>query len=289
MSIQDANAGNAGDLLKHAILLELLGGIPGGEIWSYAETHAGAGLYACVHAAELLAAADSAAEGETGWRYATALAAGMRRADAGDLYVGSALLALLSGSIRGDALLVEFDPEVVTRLREGVDHMLASAATRVRLAQGSFEDHLTEILAPQRLVLLADPYYYDSSAPDGQGGRMGKVHLQRIAGHLRGRDAVLLAFTSRAPRRPFRDAVPHPEETWRPLFADLDAQSPSALRLFRAAGTPHALAAAGWGAGEQRVAGLPTAREWQVAWLAKPPVGVRIVEEQRVATERTKS
>ena len=42
--IQDSNAGNGGDRLKHALLMEVLIRINLGE-WSYRETHAGAGLY----------------------------------------------------------------------------------------------------------------------------------------------------------------------------------------------------------------------------------------------------
>ena len=73
--IQDRNAGNAGDRLKHALLTEILARLPGAQAWAYGETHAGAGAYVTPNAGlfirralEVTAAWRAEGDAETAWR-----------------------------------------------------------------------------------------------------------------------------------------------------------------------------------------------------------------------------
>ncbi len=320
MSMQDRNAGNLGDQLKHALLLEILVRLPAHESWAYVETHAGAGIYATPHAATLFRRAWEAAgaraprggppsapaELPAGWPYAAALCRWWRElasqpgsspgslfeSAAMDLqYPGSALLALLSGTLRGPVDLIDADPAVVRRLRAALDRLIAprlpagdgrlGPGSRIRVHGGSFEEHVERLCAAGRLVVLVDPYYYLREAPDGRAGRLGLKHLRMIFQVLERRDAVALVFTSSPPS----DALTIGEAgllsggTWRGLLADARALAPPALRCYRAADAPHAVLAAGWGAGAALVRELPGAAAWERSWLAQPPLRVKIAEE----------
>ena len=305
MSLQDKNAGNAGDQLKHALALELIARLPvcaaaAGQspTWSYAETHAGAGCYETPHMRSLLTAAGLAVD-----RYASALRmfSEIWQQKAGPaLYPGSALLAQL-GDTRWDSIaLAEADAFVLDRLASNLtthrylaqrpNKRRGAAAEewrpprvpqpRAQLLPGSFEDVLDRLLAPSRLFLQIDPYYYDSSAPDGEGGRLGRGHLRQVVEALSERDAVLLIFASRRPRG--RDASVSPadsDETYSTLCTDLADLNPPVARCFRAAGTPHAVVVSGWGAGRAAVSDLPAADDWQTCWLVRPPISLSVVEE----------
>ena len=312
MSLQDKNAGNAGDQLKHALALELIArlpvcdgaGLPAGRssAWSYAETHAGAGCYETPHLRLLLMAAGSAGD-----RYAGALRMFSdiwRQKTDPARYPGSALLAQLGDTRWESIALAEADASVMDRLASSLithrylaqrpDNRRGAASDEWRpplcpqplaeLLPGSFEDVLDRLLAPARLFLQIDPYYYDSSAEDGEGGRLGRGHLSRVVETLRMRDAVLLVFASRRPRVKGA-SVPPPGslETYPTLCADLAGLNPPAARCFRAAGTPHAVVVSGWGAGRAAVNDLPAAEYWQTGWLGRPPISLTVVEEPVVS------
>jgi hypothetical protein len=305
MSLQDHNAGNAGDQLKHALLSELLIRLPRDESWGYAETHAGAGAYAAPHAGILMRGARKAVAGEAGSTYAQLLELWQRSpgAHAGQgvvRYPGSPALAALSGKIRGEMVLAESDAESLGRLRDALDRGAGFGNLALRLLEGSFEGHLGALTSASRLLILVDPYYYQSDADEGTGGRLGRLHLEQLVTALSGRDAVLMIFCANRPReqaragpvdeaaggRPAGDPMRGSRGTWRSLGADLAGLDPPSLRLFRAAGTPHALLAAGWGQGRSLVARLPGAARWERSWLARPPLALRIVEETPAAGGR---
>jgi 23S rRNA A2030 N6-methylase RlmJ len=238
MSLQDHNAGNTGDQLKHALLLEVLARLPEDAPWGYVETHAGAGTYATPHTTALFRSAwveagvapaerDPAREKlgpPAGWQYADALCRWWREqtslpglapghlseSAAMDLrYPGSAILALRSGAVRGPVSLIDADLAVVRRLRTALDQLIAprlpagdgwpGPSSRIQVFSGSFEDHLERLASATRLVVLVDPYYYLREALDCREGQLGLKHLRMIFPALDQRDAVLLVFTSSPP------------------------------------------------------------------------------------------
>ncbi len=319
MSRQDANAGNAGDQLKHALLIEVIERLPRGSGWSYAETHAGAGLYRCDRAACLLEAAGTGeARRGPGSGYAralTALSAKWPVEERDQWYPGSALLATNVGREWAGVRLAEADAAVVDRL---ATHMTLHAPTReeqterqeklqttaagqigaasgalqgvttdpgIDLYPGSFETHLDDLLGTGPTLLLVDPYYYQSALLDPDEGCLGLRHLEAIVRALSGRDAVLMVFTSRMPSAvsplPGHDVgAPLLAQTpWQALCADLGCMVTGSVRCFRVAGHPHAVCLAGWRTGARVVADLPGTEAWTSSWLAAPPVDVEIVEE----------
>ena len=325
MSRQDANAGNTGDQLKHALLIEVIERLPIGPGWSYAETHAGAGLYRCDRAACLLAAAgtDEARRGP-GSGYARTLRALSTKwplEERDQWYPGSALLATNVGCEWAGVRLAEADAAVVDRL---ATHMTLHAPTREEQAErqkklqataagpiggasgalqgvatdtgidlypGSFETHLDDLLGTGPTLLFVDPYYYQSALLDPEEGRLGLRHLEAIVRALSGRDAVLMVFTSRMPAvaspLPGHEAgAPLLAQTpWQALCADLGCMVTGSVRCFRVADHPHAVCLAGWRTGARVVADLPGTEAWAASWLAAPSVGVEIVEEP-MANER---
>jgi hypothetical protein len=283
MSLQDHNAGNAGDQLKHALLAELLMQLPQDEPWAYAETHAGAGAYETPHAEILFDRAQEAAADEAGASYAHLLGLWQRQwggcaGPGGVRYPGSPALAALSGRVRGEIVLAENDPESIVRLRDTLNRAAGFGNLALQLLEGSFEAHLETLVSAVRLLILVDPYYYQSKAPDGAAGRLGRVHIEQLVAALCGRDAVLMIFCANPPRDRASEGA-RGEGTWRSLGADLMRFQPSSMRLFRAAGTPHAVLVAGWAQGCPLVAGIPGADGWERSWMAHPPLALRILEE----------
>lgn len=322
MSRQDAHAGNAGDQLKHALLIEAIERLPEGGGWSYAETHAGAGAYRCDGVAPLLAAAQpAAARPGSGGGYAQALSAWRAQwpaAQRDPWYPGSVLLAAGARRDWRGLRLAEADPGVVDRL---ATHMTLHASARaafhedppagsapgpvtgpatgsaadcdagpatdptIDLYPGSFETHLDELLGDGPLLMLVDPYYYQSAVLDSEEGRLGLRHMETIVRALQDRDAVLVVFTSRMPDAP--GTAPGGElhapmliqEPWQALCADLGCMVTGSVRCFRVVGHPHAVCVAGWGAGARVVADLPGSRAWADSWLAAPPLDLEIAEE----------
>ena len=321
MSIQDRSAGNTGDQLKHALLLEVLDRIPADEVWGYVETHAGAGTYLTPHAPALFRGAWSETGGgaagresmperlgpPAGWCYARALSRWWREQSAVPglapehmpdaivmevSYPGSAVLALRSEVMRGPVALIESDPTVVRRLRIALDRLFEPArrperdgwpgpSSRVQAITGSFAEHIDRFKAASRMVVLADPYFYMRESLACHEGQLGLKHLRFICQALDSRDAVLLVFASSPPSGMLTlgEAGALSGGTWKALLSDLRAQAPPALRCFRAAETPHAVLAAGWGAGKAIVRGLPGVASWERSWLAAPPLSLRVVEE----------
>ncbi len=337
MSIQDRNAGNAGDLLKHTLLLEILSHLPFDlrVPWSYTETHAGAGMFETPLAADIFHLAEQvAAEPQrdrersttfchVGRAYADELinwrrdwlasdspdrrlndreAAGAAQYpgtveqsensdNAGDTgyvgnsgnagnsgaapYPGSPLLAWRSGKIKGQFQLAEADTNTRRRLNRSLDG-------RVEIKSGSFELNLDQLFAPGSLIALVDPYYYDSEAGDGSGGRLSRNHLTGICERLQNKDAVLLLFTSSLPghlrSEGSRGEIEKREGTWRRQREDLQGLAPPVLRSYLARGTAHAVLVAGWGEGESIVAGLPGAADWSDSWLATKPLQLDVNE-----------
>jgi hypothetical protein len=160
MSRQDANAGNVGDQLKHALLIETIQRLPADPAWAYAETHAGAGAYESDQARILIAAARRAAAGRAAARrvaansgvpgrgpdarttghpvagtgYAAALLAreaGWPAEERDRWYPGSVLLAVGGRAQWSSVRLAEADPAVMDRL---ATHMTIQALRNSRFS-----------------------------------------------------------------------------------------------------------------------------------------------------------
>jgi hypothetical protein len=295
MSLQDHNAGNAGDLVKHGLLVELLSMIAANETslpWSYSETHSGAGRFATGRASVLADALTAEGLlGAPGNRLADltcdpAGAYGQLLADwwgigetAGE-YPGSPVIASMAGRYLAKKTFVEADPEVFARLETAMASVAARETDQGEmpvLRKGSFEIYLEELLAPDRLLLMIDPFYYHRDATDGLGGRVGLGHLTGICRRLAEKEAILLFFTSRFPRHLRGDDGI--AGTWKQLDHDLAALAPPVCRCFQAVGTTHAVHVVGWGeAGATLVGQLPAAKDWETSWLARKPISLQLSE-----------
>ena len=310
MSIQDRNAGNTGDQLKHALLVEILtriGETPTARDWSYAETHAGAGRFMTSQAERLGISAMAVTGGRSaslardmcdlppGYSYAELLADWSCFEGATGVYPGSPVIASVSGRYLNSRVFVEFDEKVFGRLCESIafidgvvaDSLAPGTGNVATMLRGSFEDYLETLLEPERLLLLVDPFYYEHAAPDGIGGRVGMPHLSEICRRLAEKNAILLFFSSSLPRHcrlPGDEGENQARNgTWRILDRDFSALAPPALRCFRVGGAPHAVHLAGWGTeGIDLVQNLPGQENWQRSWLAQKPLSLEILETQRI-------
>lgn len=195
---QSRNAGNRGDRLKHAILLEILNSAIQKNICSYRESHAGAGYYDLnKHSMELfnfLSTDDKNSLHGVGQLYGQILKQWWIKNVT--TYPGSIALAseILHGNSKSldkiDIRATEVDTKAFTRL------LGLKSEFNIELRNESFDKNFNWLCEGTSMVFLIDPFFYDLNATIQSGG-FGREQLINIFNNLSlKKAAVLIIFTS---------------------------------------------------------------------------------------------
>ena len=266
---QDQNAANRGDILKHALLAELLAGCSRWQSLTYAETHAGAGTYKSSgqepdkqHIAQLqrkVLSEQGATRRDDGYRYEHLLREWWNSDLNSGLYPGSVLQAAMTleaGLASGQAMcrVTEACRDTCARLGD----VLAKYQIVPRCA--GFQDEIEWLTEADPLLLLVDPFSYARNADGLSNGKMDLGTLKALLGHCWGKRACDVGFWC---------AGPHSEgHRHRKVFDEAlrnDAlENRATLRSFRYG--MYSMAVIGIGDGRQVVDSLPSESRWAV-WL----------------------
>lgn len=213
--LQDRNAGNGGDRLKHMLILNLLQHMEPTDEWSYRETHAGSGIYPInAHSKLLFNEINTLKETKAfSSLYWNSLKEWLNAGAPG--YPGSVLLAarFLHHKIKNpgefDIRVTESDPIALSRLS------LLSGDYGVKIRADSFDMQMDWLCYGSSLLFVVDPYFYDNNAKNTTKGRFGKVHLFELLNRLsQKKGGILLIFTA--------DPSDSPRRTYEELKNDLD-------------------------------------------------------------------
>jgi hypothetical protein len=276
----DEKAANHGDRMKHALLLETLEGTREWPDVSYAETHAGAGLYR----------AGAQATKDNDEQYIRLLQAEVEQVqppeggegpgvssvnwlkdwwkvpDQVDTYPGSALTALSWLRKRRPGQfqihLTEADKSTCERLRQSLQIQKDQAR------HGSFQDNLDWLIERDNLVLLIDPFgIVTKFGEDGrdcglQRGQMDHDAVKRILDCCGSKERAIVHFwwSSGQAYKDYCAATSRLFEGWRSQQGEL------ALREFHD-NHNHRSTLFGIGCGAKTVAGLPGRKKWKKSWL----------------------
>ena len=171
--LQDSNAGNLGDYLKHFFLIELLSKLRSRNRRSiaYVDTHAGAGEYKLLreHWSNRTRYRNNVCEDATRWLTFDCLNA---QIESQQIYRGSFVLAglllLRLVGIRSTLVLYEEDLEVVKRIQSGAAYLLPQYKLGP-FGQSTLEKIVTQlgklrVDGYEDIVCLVDPYWCDGKA-----------------------------------------------------------------------------------------------------------------------------
>ncbi len=271
---------NQGDRLKHALLLEVLDRTRSWPDVTYAETHAGAGVY--------LEEAQAAQKPDE--QYVRLLREEVERSHLteGDDGPGVAYLgwlkrwwALKRGDYPGSAVtalrwLQEHRPEEFEiRLTEGGEETCAKLkevlgdAYRDQARYGSFADHLDWLTEPENLVLLVDPFgIVEGFDPErsGDGLRRGKIDhnvVRKILERCRAKERAIVLFWWSAGQKlaEHHAATSKLFEEWQTSHENIS------YRQFYDWPSPHKVGVMGMNGGAEIVSMLPGKDDWERSWL----------------------
>ena len=167
----DSKAGNPGDVVKHALLVELLARLPGidGRSVAYFETHAGAALHPLSPTGEWREGIGALSARQSGSGYARLVAAARPLgSDGRPAYPGSALLAawaLAERGARARLTVCDLDLGVCARL----DATLGSLGLETTVVASDGMDRLASALATpagRPDFVLVDPPSFDRALAD---------------------------------------------------------------------------------------------------------------------------
>lgn len=272
----DTKAANEGDKLKHALLLEVVGRCTAWESLTYAETHAGAGIYhsadqdaekphiARLH--ELVASvAAEPAEQTAGGRYFRLLRKWWACNERRDSYPGSILQVvqfLSARNINAQFRVVEAHKPTFDRLAMGLQ------AYAVIPQHDKFQNRIAWLTENDRLVLLIDPLSFQEDFDEDRDPRLndGGIDIPTIATLLepcwRKRSAMVLFWCGFGHARGrVKKGIAY---GWLKCICE---QNNAGLRCFRDSRC-HNLFVIGIGQGKD-IAGQLGELDWPNSWLAK--------------------
>ncbi|MBL8849404.1 MAG: hypothetical protein JNG89_06960 [Planctomycetaceae bacterium] len=206
---QDKNAANDGELLKHSLLAEVLSHCSEWHSLTYAETHAGAGIYEArkqaggrPHIENLqvkIADIPESSERQGGSRFTRFLKDWWSESHHNGLYPGSVLQAAMLltkiGKCNVEFRVTEHNDETCADLES------ALAEFGVTPACSGFQFKLDWITQNDSLVLVIDPFTY---ADDSSGLALGRIDLDTLLGILNScwrKQACLIGFWCAAPHQ----------------------------------------------------------------------------------------
>jgi hypothetical protein len=275
---QDANSANEGDQLKHSLLAEVLGRCLDWQSLTYAETHAGAGIYLAEkqasgkpHIAKLKRTCDVTRAPnvtDAGGRYFDLHKTWWSTSSDAVTYPGSVLQAARLLRPRGETgLPTDFR---VTEACEATCEALGTSVSEFGItpAHSGFQDRIDWLTANDSLVMLIDPFTY---ADDNRALNRGQIDLEtltRVIGHCWHKSRCVVGFwcavadsTAWAKRERFRHSLRH--------LANANDASCRVFSYGRFSNTW-----IGVGEGQFLVNDIPDMGKWKKSWLK------RVVKEE---------
>jgi hypothetical protein len=278
---QSKNAGNRGDRLKHAILLEILDSAIQNNICSYRESHAGAGYYDLnEHSMKLfnfLGTNEKNTLQGVGQLYGQTLKQWWiknTKTYPGSIALASEILYRNSKSLdKIDIRATEVETKAFARL------LGLKSEFDIELKNESFNKNLNWLCEGSSMVFLIDPFFYDVNATIQSGG-FGREQLIKIIENLSlKKGAVLIIFTSYLERS-------H-KKTYEDLKRDISHHLPSKSlsRHFittrkKNGETYYWISVIGFGDGVKIVKDLRS--DWNKSWLASKGIDTLIKEVNEI-------
>jgi len=271
---QNSNAANCGDQLKHALLAELLMRCIDWPSLTYAETHAGAGIYSAAaqvpprdHIVQLqakLQSSDETATAGAGSAYAKLLSDWWDQSRQSLDYPGSVMqAATLLRSGRTDRVAAEIR---VTEAEKDTHHRLQTA-TEVMGFQprhGDFQDSIDWLTEKESLVLLIDPFTYGEDPACVNQGRIDVGTLLRLLEPCGQKQRCVVAFWCATHCEVTRQLRHETDEHIREFVL----RAGGVQRVFSAGDTGQfQMKIIGLGEGMNIVRAIPEAAAWCESWL----------------------
>jgi len=271
---QDSNAANEGDQLKHALLAEVLLRCLEWPSLTYAETHAGAGIYdatsqsadkAHIHKLKMLVdGLETPDETTAGGRYARLLKQWWSYAGNADKYPGSVLQAAITLKRRAEHL--EPAQVRVTEACKEAHKQLTGAveALGVKPEHAGFQNKIDWLTANDNLILLVDPFGYSTGDEDISEGKITSNCICQVVRECLNKQKCVIGFWCAVSDGTGWDKRRQVDQD---LF-DLLAGSNASWRIYGSGrANMYKMSLIGIGEGGGLVATLPAAPEWRDSWL----------------------
>jgi len=271
---QNSNAANEGDQLKHALLAEVLLRCLDWPSLTYAETHAGAGIYDAksqttdkAHIHKLKALVDGLEnpdEATAGGEYARLLKTWWSDAEKADKYPGSVLQAAITLNRRGERLepaqvrVTEACKEAHKRLTDAVE------AFGVKSRHAGFQNEIDWLTANDSLILLVDPFGYSTVDEDINEGKITSTCICQVVRECLNKRKCVIGFWCAVSDGTGWDKRRQVDQD----LSDLLTESNARWRIYGAGrANMYKMSLIGIGEGGSLVATLPATAEWGDSWL----------------------
>jgi len=276
---QDSNAANEGDQLKHALLAEVLLRCLNWPSLTYAETHAGAGIYVATSQSAdkshiyklkmLVNGLETPDEATAGGGYARLLKQWWSDAGNADKYPGSVLQAAITLNRRGNGI----EPAQL-RVTEAVEETHARLAKAVEPfgvnpKRGGFQNEIDWLTEKDGLVLLIDPFTYTEDKKALNKGHIDLKTLKMVLKECWKKASCVVGFWCAMGRD---KTAKQKQSLFTSTLKKLAEEKKTAFRLF--AFGKYSIAWIGIGQGAEVVSDIPTASGWEHSWLG------RVIKEQ---------
>jgi cupin 2 domain-containing protein len=268
---QDKNAANDGDLLKHAILSELLKQCAHWHSLTYAETHAGAGIYTATNQTSekpyirtlqsKIVELPKTPVREAGGQYTSLLKNWWMKAENDGLYPGSVYQAalLLKNNLENKDVVFRVT-EACEETYKRLTNALAESGVKPELSGFQFKiDWLTE---NNPLVLLIDPFAYAEDASGLSKGYIDLGTLRSLLAPCWRKRACIVGFWCAGPH----STGPKRRAKFMESLKSLAIENKAALRAFQFG--QFSMTVIGIGSGKQVVSVIPRTKDW-VKWLRR--------------------
>lgn len=216
MAIQGKNAANAGDILKHSLICDVLQKCiaDGWENITYAETHAGAGIYSSTvqpkepkskaHIINLKSNHEKL-NGKAKDHYWEILDTFWQVEGNHTIeetkYAGSAYLAtsiLKATNEKFDIRLTEYDPILCNRLKASLTKFLRNDGFNfedgTHIQQAGFQEKIGWLTANDNLVLIIDPFNLSLDSEGINKGSIDLYHLLKLTESVKDKTKAVVGF-----------------------------------------------------------------------------------------------
>lgn len=265
---QDKNAANEGDQLKHCLLAEVLGRCGDWPSVTYAETHAGAGIYDAMkqaeegktHIRDLKELVDSLGPIEksaAGGRYAHLLKEWWSVDNNKDLYPGSVLQAAIQ--LQMQFRVTEACPDIYERLSESLE----AYGGEPRL--GGFQDNIRWLTENENLVLLIDPFTYTNDQEALNKGHIDIETLTNLLSECWSKSRCVVGFWCAMGQK--QPEGKEKQTRFTNDLRELSKEHSASFRWFKYGA--YSIAWIGISHGRAVVDGIPGRSEWQSSWLKR--------------------
>lgn len=272
---QDRNAANEGDQLKHSLIAEILGRCLDWPELTYAETHAGAGVYCATNQEregtdhirrlhERVLGLEETNLENAGGRYADCLRGWWYGGQNPQFYLGSVLQAALQlrklkkRGAKIDVRVTEASPEA---------HKLLAMALKpfeFHPELSGFQHKIGWITQNDHLVLLIDPFTYADSNEGLDSGQIDLETLTALLDKCWEKSGCVVGFWCAMGQK--QPEGKRRQERFTQSLRTLAQQHAASFRWFKYGS--YSIAWIGIGRGKAVVDGIPDRDQWAESWLS---------------------